>query len=87
MSAATRLTIPAGHPSLAGHFPGVPVLPGVLLLDEVLRSVDADSGANGERWRIGRAKFLKPVRPGETLTLGHERLTDGSIRFTVSREG
>jgi len=87
MSAATRLTIPAGHPSLAGHFPGAPVLPGVLLLDEVLRTVDGDGETHGERWRIGRAKFLKPVRPGETLTLGHERLPDGSIRFSVSREG
>jgi 3-hydroxymyristoyl/3-hydroxydecanoyl-(acyl carrier protein) dehydratase len=77
------LTIAAEHPALAGHFPGAPILPGVVLLDEMLRVVENGSG----RWRIGRAKFVRPVYAGETLTLGQERLPDGSIRFSVLREG
>jgi acyl-CoA synthetase (AMP-forming)/AMP-acid ligase II len=81
------LTIPAEHPALAGHFPGIPVLPGVLLLDEVVRMVESDGGLGGGRWRIGAAKFVKPVRPGETLTLGHEPLPNGSIRFNILRAG
>jgi acyl-coenzyme A synthetase/AMP-(fatty) acid ligase len=85
--ARTALTIPAEHPALAGHFPGIPVLPGVLLLDEVVRLVESDGDLGGARWRIGAAKFVKPVRPGETLTLGHEPLPNGSIRFTILREG
>ncbi|HEV8019028.1 MAG TPA: hypothetical protein VGP32_10765 [Steroidobacteraceae bacterium] len=87
MSAPMFLTVPAEHPALTGHFPGVPVLPGVLLLDEVVRAVEIDSGATGGRWRIGTAKFLRPVRPGETLSLGHERQPNGSIRFSISRAG
>jgi len=81
------LTITAEHPALAGHFPGIPVLPGVLLLDEVVRMVESDGGLGGARWRIGAAKFVKPVRPGETLTLGHEPLPNGSIRFNILRAG
>lgn len=81
------LTIPAEHPALAGHFPGIPVLPGVLLLDEVVRMLESDAGLGGARWRIGAAKFVKPVRPGETLTLGHEPLPNGSIRFNILRAG
>jgi 3-hydroxymyristoyl/3-hydroxydecanoyl-(acyl carrier protein) dehydratase len=77
--------ITAEHPALAGHFPGAPVLPGVVLLDEMVRVVESAAGAG--HWRIGTAKFVRPVHAGETLTLGHERLPNGSIRFSVRREG
>jgi 3-hydroxymyristoyl/3-hydroxydecanoyl-(acyl carrier protein) dehydratase len=81
------LIIDAQHPALAGHFPGTPIVPGVVLLDETLRAVEQDSAAAATRWRISMAKFLSPVRPGEELTLAHESQADGSLRFTVSREG
>jgi 3-hydroxyacyl-[acyl-carrier-protein] dehydratase len=84
VSAVTTLIIPAEHPALAGHFPGAPVLPGVVLLDEMVRVVEAGLGG---RWRIGTAKFVRPVHAGETLTLGHERLPNGSIRFSIRRAG
>jgi 3-hydroxymyristoyl/3-hydroxydecanoyl-(acyl carrier protein) dehydratase len=86
MEALTTLTIGAEHPALAGHFPGAPILPGVVLLDEMVRVVEADS-AGGGHWRIGSAKFVSPVHPGETLTFGHERMPNGSIRFSVLRAG
>ena len=38
MGAVTTVTIAAEHPALAGHFPGAPILPGVLLLDEMVRA-------------------------------------------------
>jgi 3-hydroxyacyl-[acyl-carrier-protein] dehydratase len=85
--AAITVTISANHPALAGHFPGAPILPGVLLLDETLRALEVDESLATTRWRIGRAKFLEPVRPGETLLLEYERLTNGSVHFTVSSAG
>lgn len=87
MSASTTLTISPDHPALAGHFPGVPILPGVLLLDETLRALEEDASLALTHWRIGRAKFLKPVRPGETLLVEHEKLPNGSVRFSVSSAG
>ena len=87
MLAVTTLTIAAEHPALTGHFPGAPILPGVVLLDEIVCAVESEGRVAGKLWRIGAAKFVRPVRPGETLTLAHERLPDGSIRFSVSRGG
>src|SRR5438034_504129 len=84
---AVTVTIGAEHPALAGHFPGAPILPGVLLLDEMLRAVEQERSHARTRWRIGAAKFVKPVRPGETLTLEHEPLANGSIRFHIASAG
>src|SRR5205809_396830 len=84
---AVTVTIGAEHPALAGHFPGAPILPGVLLLDEMLRAVEQERSCAGMRWRIGAAKFVKPVRPGETLTLEHEPLPNGSIAFRIASAG
>jgi 3-hydroxyacyl-[acyl-carrier-protein] dehydratase len=87
VGSVSTLTIGPEHPALAGHFPGTPIVPGVVLLDETLRAVEQDAAGAATRWRISAAKFVSPVRPGEQLTLMHEPLADGSLRFTVSRDG
>ena len=78
MGNTTTLVISPQHPAFDGHFPGAPLLPGVVLLDEMLRVLAAQGG-----WTLSSAKFLHPVRPGETLTLEHQTLGNGSIRFTI----
>lgn len=87
MSVLTTVTINADHPAFTGHFPDTPILPGVLLLDETLWALEQHDSLAATRWRIGRAKFLKPVHPGETLLVEHERLSSGAVRFTISSTG
>jgi 3-hydroxymyristoyl/3-hydroxydecanoyl-(acyl carrier protein) dehydratase len=77
------LHIPSQHPAFEGHFPGAPLLPGVVLLDEMLQMLVKDAVASTHGWTIATAKFLHPVRPGETLTFEHERLASGSVRFII----
>lgn len=65
-----RRRVPVDHPSFAGHFPGRPILPGVLLLAEVmeaLRELGDDAAVAG--CEIASAKFLSPVGPGAELTI------------------
>jgi 3-hydroxyacyl-[acyl-carrier-protein] dehydratase len=76
------LTVAADHPAYAGHFPGSPVLPGVVLLDEALLALERHGRGPG-RWQVATAKFLSAVRPGEALVLEHETLPNGSLRFTI----
>ncbi len=81
---STPLSLPVPHPATEGHFPGAPILPGVALLDEAVRAIERDTGAQPTRWRISAVKFLSPAAPGEALLLEHERLAGGTIRFTIS---
>lgn len=63
-----QFIIPADHPSLPGHFPGRPIVPGVVLLDRVIEAIEADHGPLPPL-RLPQVKFLKPLLPGETATV------------------
>ena len=89
MTAATRditesLRIPAQHPSLPGHFPGNPVVPGVVLLDQVASALER-AGA-GRFARIAAVKFIAPLRPDEDAEL-HARCEGTRVRFRIESEG
>ena len=73
---------PGDHPAFAGHFPGLPVLPGAVLLDEALHVLEQERGIDPIEWRVASAKFLDPVRPGDALRVEHSASAD-VIRFTV----
>lgn len=80
-SAGIPLAVAADHPSFAGHFPGFPVVPGVVLLDEALFAIKSATGL--DRHRIAWAKFLRPVRPGQGLVVRHDVEASGTIRFEI----
>jgi 3-hydroxyacyl-[acyl-carrier-protein] dehydratase len=84
---SVALPIAAGHPAFDGHFPGAPVLPGVVLLDEAIRAIELADGGEPRCWRVASVKFLRPVGPGEALVLEQERLASGTVRFTVLSAG
>jgi 3-hydroxymyristoyl/3-hydroxydecanoyl-(acyl carrier protein) dehydratase len=79
----TALEIAADHPAFAGHFPGMPILPGAVLLDEALRVVAQNLALDLTHWQIASAKFLDSVRPGESLIVEHSAAAHDSIRFIV----
>jgi len=83
MKKQTSLKIPANHPAFAGHFPGTPIVPGVVLLDEVLHAISLDTSLNETAWQISSVKFLSPLKPGESVIIEHEQLANGTIKFLV----
>lgn len=84
-----RFTIAEDHPSLPGHFPGRPVVPGVLLLDRVLEAIEIEHGAIGPL-RLPQVKFLQPLLPGEQARVELESVAAPGAaprwRFRVWRE-
>ena len=70
------VTIPPDAPWFQGHFPGAPILPGVIQIGLVQQ-------AAGRRIRrIERLRLRHPVGPGDELVLR----VDGR-RFTIRRDG
>jgi 3-hydroxymyristoyl/3-hydroxydecanoyl-(acyl carrier protein) dehydratase len=83
MKMQSTIGIAADHPSFAGHFPAFPVLPGAILLDEMLKAIELARGIDLKSWHITSAKFLDAVRPRDTLVLEHEAPSAGMIHFTI----
>jgi 3-hydroxymyristoyl/3-hydroxydecanoyl-(acyl carrier protein) dehydratase len=83
MTTLVTLDIPADHPAFAGHFPGNPIVPGVVLLDETLYSVAGARGVPPGKCTIVAAKFLSAALPGERLELAIEPGSDQVLRFTI----
>ena len=83
MNLPHTLDVAADHPAFAGHFPGMPILPGALLLDEALHVIEKDRNLDLTQWQVTAAKFLEAVRPGDALTIEHSAASDGTLRFAV----
>ena len=60
--------VPADHPALAGHFPGAPVVPGVVLIELVAEAIRADHGSMA-LLSIPTVKFFRPLLPDRTFSI------------------
>jgi 3-hydroxymyristoyl/3-hydroxydecanoyl-(acyl carrier protein) dehydratase len=77
----------ADHPASQGHFPGNPVIPGAVLLNEAIQAIEASLGTSLVPFRITSAKFLRPTRPGDRVLIEYSRNTRGEIGFECAVEG
>ena len=75
------LRVDPSHPALTGHFPGNPIVPGVVLLERVAAALRTWRGECVEKLD---AKFVQPLLPGEDAMI-ELRADAGRIRFAVRR--
>ena len=75
--------IDALHPALAGHFPGNPVVPGVVLLNRVCMALTREHG--GTITALPMVKFHVPLRPAESFAIELTPAGDDRYRFRVAR--
>jgi 3-hydroxyacyl-[acyl-carrier-protein] dehydratase len=75
-----EISFAVDHPTAPGHFPGHPIIPGALLLEEIIRAI-VGSEATTREVVIPAVKFLAPVRPGEVVRLRWRSRDDRQISF------
>lgn len=85
--AARRVTlrVPPDLACLPGHFPGRPIVPGVVELHWAIVELARWLGREPEVAALEALKFRRPLLPGETFDLRLERSSDGaSYAFAMS---
>jgi 3-hydroxyacyl-[acyl-carrier-protein] dehydratase len=82
MELESTLEFAADHPAFAGHFPGTPIVPGVLLLDAAIHAME--NALKQPVAGIASAKFLHPVGPGEALHLACRPGGNGRSQFEIT---
>lgn len=74
--------IPADHPALPGHFPGYPITPGVVLLNQVAQAcAHWQAGARITSWP--QVKFVSPLLPEQAFVIRLTGTAPGAARFTL----
>lgn len=85
--AVAEFSIPPNHPALEGHFPGNPIVPGVVLLEEVIHTIESTN--DGSWWiaDILAVKFLRLLRPGQPCRVDFSLKGEDRLKFTCIAQG
>ena len=86
MRPAGRFTVAGDHPSLPGHFPGHPVVPGVLLLEEAIACILAALPGQAVA-AVSSAKFLRAVAPDQAIDVAWEPAGADRVSFLCAADG
>jgi len=87
--AVCRKTFSAAEPFFRGHFPGDPLVPGVILTEALAQTAGLAAGQPGKSFRLSAIKgmkFLRAVRPLDAIDLTARKVATvgGLWQFEVS---
>lgn len=90
VSVVAELDVDPDLPLFQGHFPGYPVLPGVIIMEALAQAASCCLLAQEDKASslgffagIDKAKFREQVRPGDTIRL-EANITRNSSRMCVA---
>ena len=79
-----RLEVPEALDCWPGHFPDMPIVPGVLQLDWVIELARAWKSPVGEPDGVSALKFRRVLRPGERCDVLLEWPEGGPLHFALN---
>ena len=82
MNFERTLTVTKDHPALSGHFPGHPIVPGVIVLDEVIETLKHRYGEGLVVTGLPAVKLSSPLKPEEALVITIEPEDSATAAFT-----
>lgn len=77
------MRIATDHPALPGHFPGHPVVPGVVLLDAVTAALERRDARALRVTGFPVVKFLAPLLPERDFEIRFAAKAEGQAAFDV----
>src|SRR5262249_4017869 len=82
MTFEVRRLIRADHPSLPGHFPNAPLVPGVVILDEVVAAL-GEWQRNSQLSGLRGVNFSAPLKPEQPFPISLSATTEnaGEVSF------
>jgi 3-hydroxyacyl-[acyl-carrier-protein] dehydratase len=88
IQAEARKRFDGEEPFFRGHFPGNPILPGVLLTEAMAQTAGIAIGGPGKMFlltAIRAMKFFRPIRPREEIHFWAKRVgeVNGLVQCTV----
>jgi 3-hydroxyacyl-[acyl-carrier-protein] dehydratase len=83
-SLIATFAVPADHPALAGHFPGRPLVPGVMLLDWVFREAQRVLNCDAKSLQVRECKFFDPLLPTQSAELYFDGFAS-RVNFRIRR--
>lgn len=85
MTKSYSYTIEKNHPSLPGHFPGHPIVPGVIILQRVVTALESEI-KQSQCKIIGfpSVKFLNPVLPGVQFDIVFDSPNNTGTESTIN---
>ena len=81
----TDVVFPPDADFFAGHFPGFPVTPGVVLLGRAVEAAERLLEQKARLTEVKKVKFSDPVLPGEAIRLRIERRNGGEFAYTFRK--
>jgi 3-hydroxymyristoyl/3-hydroxydecanoyl-(acyl carrier protein) dehydratase len=81
------MRIATSHPALPGHFPGSPVVPGVLLLEAVAAALPQHAGTARRVTGFPVVKFLAPLLPEHEFEIVFSAKRAGQMAFEIVASG
>lgn len=77
-------TFPASLEVFDGHYPGFPIVPGVLLVESCAAAVNKVHGGSGHWTGVRSARFHTPVRPEADVVITVAVNPRGALAATIS---